>query len=618
VKLFSTNPNHFHFSHKELKWITLLFFTLFIFLFFKAILMGVYHDELLTFYFYTNTGVIFPPEAHLDANNHFLNSILSRWSFLLFGSSPLAIRLPNVLAFPFYFFAVIQLAARFKDQFIRWTFALSFLMCSFTFEYFAMCRGYGLSLMFLVLAIHHVIRLTETNHLKYIIFTAVFLWFGIAANMTILPYALLTFIFMLLFVVFQDFKTNKKGFFLKIGIMALLGAAFLIHAKWSFQMKEAGILIHGDLDGFYDVTIRTVSEHLFGFSHPILGYSFIVLFFATCLYLPLKFIKSKSCLHLFSIGGYFVFLLVFSVLLLFLMAEFLGINYPRDRTGMHLLLLLFGAIIALSVELQKRHKAFRYLAAILLFFPLQFIYHYHPAESHNFDAGRHSDELYTTIKEINHDFKFPLTVSARGFQQLPWYYSNYRSNADQGSSFYVDFPIMEADIIIKSDEDPVSENDLIYTYYDSIYQDPFTHVTCFKRKQFLERKLIERFDLSDVQKSTAEYHNFLLMDADSLIGKSVYIGVELTLSALQKPFRSRLVIAVDQENEPRNLYYDFVELDWLKSAYNGESNNVVQGAIIHNVPADAETVAFYLWNPDMTEFSIQNGKCFLYEIERDF
>ncbi|MGZ3867438.1 MAG: hypothetical protein ACXVC2_13055, partial [Bacteroidia bacterium] len=57
------------------------------------------HDESATFFFFIQSGKYMPFYADADANNHILNSILGNFCFHLFGSSPFALRLPNLLGF---------------------------------------------------------------------------------------------------------------------------------------------------------------------------------------------------------------------------------------------------------------------------------------------------------------------------------------------------------------------------------------------------------------------------------------------------------------------------------------------------------------------------------------
>ena len=580
--------------------------------------MGIFHDEFLTFYFYITSGVIYPPEAHLDANNHFLNSQLSRWTFQLFVSSPLAIRLPNVLAYPFYYYAAFGIAGRFKPKFVRWSLALSIVMCAFIFEYFAMCRGYGLSMMFLLTAMYNVVLLIETKHPKHIVHVAILLWLGVAANMTVMPYALLIFIFMGLHTLIYDFKKERKRFFVKLGLMAILGATFLIHAKWSFEMRDAGILVHGALDSMYEITVKSVAMHNFGKPYLFPVILVYVIFWAAALLLIIKPIIQKSLKYLFSADGFLIYMLISSVTLLFLMAKLMEINYPQNRTGMHLVVFLFGALAALAAAGYKKRKWMQFSSVLLLFFPLQFIYYYDPADSLNFDGARHSDELYEFVADIEHDFKFPLTISSRGFQQMPICYGNYRFDKGLSSPSFVNFPQLESDLIFKEPSDYVPQIDSIYQLYDSVYYDPYINMTCFKRKEYLNRKLIKTVEIPPIENTNTEYLTFMKIESDSLNGEAIFMGVELTLKAEHKPFKSRIVVAVDRTEEPRNLHYDFIELDWMSNSYDGEQNNVFHGTLINRVPQKGESVAIYLWNTDTTTFSIYNGKCYFYSVERDF
>ena len=615
MKLFNPSSENFHFSKKETKIIIILFLALFTFLCFKAALMGFFFDELLTFYLYLNPRLIYPPEAHIDANNHFLNTQLTRWTFQLFGPTPLSLRLPNVLSYPFYFFAVFKIAGRFKPTLIRWSFALSLTMCSFIFEYFAMSRGYGLSMMFLVTSVYFAMRLIDTQHPKHIVFVAILLWFGLAANLTILPYALLIFAFMAIHTLVYDFKQNRRRFFIKLGWMALLGSTFIIHACWAFELRDSGLLVHGALDSFYEVTIKSVSIHNFGkpFLFPIL-LVFIIFWTAVVLFF-VKLIQQKSLKYLFSTDGFLIYMLITSVSLLFMMGKLMEINYPSNRTGMHLLIFLFGAFAALAVAAHKKWKWMQFSMVLLLFFPLQFTYYYDPADSLNFDNARHSDQLYHFVQQIEHDFKFPLTISSQGFQHIAFCYADYIHDKSLGSPTFEKFPQLEADLIFKEPTDYTPKIDSIYLLYDSVYYDQRINMTCFKRKQFLSRNLIHEVEIPPIENTNTEYLTFMKIESDSLNGEAIYLGVEMTLKAEHKPFKSRIVVAVDREEEPRNLFYDYVELDWLNYSYDGEHNNVVQGALINRVPQGGETVAIYLWNTDTTTFSIREGKCYLYRLD---
>lgn len=70
----------------------------------RAWSVPVVYDEVFTFTHYVITGGFQPFYSLLDANNHVVNSGLTHMSFLVFGDSKLALRLPNLLALLIYLF----------------------------------------------------------------------------------------------------------------------------------------------------------------------------------------------------------------------------------------------------------------------------------------------------------------------------------------------------------------------------------------------------------------------------------------------------------------------------------------------------------------------------------
>jgi len=109
-----------HFSSGEKKIAIGLFLILWTYLFLRAINVPLLHDEIATFFYYVQSDNYMPPNAPWDTNNHVLNSMMTNWSYHLFGQSPLALRLPNVLSFSFLFYAAYNISARLKTSSIRW------------------------------------------------------------------------------------------------------------------------------------------------------------------------------------------------------------------------------------------------------------------------------------------------------------------------------------------------------------------------------------------------------------------------------------------------------------------------------------------------------------------
>ena len=574
------------------------------------------HDEIATFYFYIQSGVIFPPEAHYDANNHVLNSLLSHWSYQLFGSSPLAIRLPNVLSFALFFFALKGIASRVEHVFYRWGFLLSVSMSYFIFEYFSETRGYGISLAFLVAAIYQYIKLTENGKLLHVLLAGIFLWLSTCANLTTLVSSIILFGLMAIHSILIDFKTNKGRLIQKFGALLLTGLPFLILVEWSFKLKELGLLYYGSLKGFYAVTIKSLFEVFVGSYHVWMAVLVTLLFVAVLTYLIIDLIKQKSLLKFISGYNALGILLIGSVLIINMLALVLKVNFPEDRAGIYLFVYLAGAVAFVFGKWGMKTRWVSIVSVVYLFFPISFVARLDLRQASFWVDARNSQPIYNQVTQVESNFKFPLVVGGYATQELCWYYMNYQDGGTQGRLHWSNHPGIDADVQLIC---PCRmENPLVREYYDSIYYDKAAELTYWKRKNPLEKVLKETQDVVPVDQTKAEYYGLLHVPADSFINKTIYIGVEMTLDAETEPFRSRLVAAVDQSEDPKNLAYEFVELDWIRKSWKGEDNNVLQGTLIHNVPENSETISFYLWNPDTTTFSIRNGKCYLYELIRDY
>ncbi|HRD51008.1 MAG TPA: hypothetical protein PKY96_00355 [Flavobacteriales bacterium] len=116
------------------------------------------HDEAITFLNYPqlSVGKLLNHESAYT-NNHLLNSLAMKGSMALFGTSELALRLPNLLALVLYLVYTALLIRRCHPLLIVVGFPLLFTNVYFM-EMFTLARGYGLSYGFLAMAIYHASR----------------------------------------------------------------------------------------------------------------------------------------------------------------------------------------------------------------------------------------------------------------------------------------------------------------------------------------------------------------------------------------------------------------------------------------------------------------------------
>lgn len=123
----------------------------------RAACVPLTHDEAATFQTYVLTGVYLPWQAHLDAGNHLLATAATRISYLLFGDGPLALRLFSVLAFGLWAWYAWGITRGMASAALRIAASCALLLTPFVLEFFALFRGYGLALAFLLMALHHAI-----------------------------------------------------------------------------------------------------------------------------------------------------------------------------------------------------------------------------------------------------------------------------------------------------------------------------------------------------------------------------------------------------------------------------------------------------------------------------
>jgi len=120
---------------------------------YRAYALSFTCDEGLSF-----TIVQWEPRWILSANNHPLNTILMMISNTLFGSSELALRLPNILSFILFLAGCFGLLEMAKNN---WLALLGFSLCvlnPFVIEFFSLARGYGMSLGFLMMSLYYMMK----------------------------------------------------------------------------------------------------------------------------------------------------------------------------------------------------------------------------------------------------------------------------------------------------------------------------------------------------------------------------------------------------------------------------------------------------------------------------
>jgi hypothetical protein len=118
-------------------------------------------DEAGTFRKFVSTNVL-AVFSFGSANNHFLNTVLTKFFYGLAGSSELVLRLPNLLAYVIYLVSAFLLLERCVKN--RILVVCGFLLLNvnpYVLDFFSLSRGYGLSLGFLMAGLYFFFSFLE-------------------------------------------------------------------------------------------------------------------------------------------------------------------------------------------------------------------------------------------------------------------------------------------------------------------------------------------------------------------------------------------------------------------------------------------------------------------------
>jgi hypothetical protein len=599
----------FYFQRKEImknNLYILISILVFIFLLFRAIYLPLVHDEIATFFYYIQPFEYNPlTGANPDANNHILNSILGAISHNLFGYSALSIRLPNLLSFFFYTFFVYKIGSKFKNEIVTWAYYIPMLCAIYFVQFFALSRGYGMSMAFLMGAIYYTLSLYEKPKFNTVLFNSFYLIITLFANMALLPLVLLLFLIQILLI------WKKLALNYKLVSLAMVSFGFVLLAiAISIKMKEEGSLYYGELDGYWEVTVKSQLLMLFENSGKILQIGLGVLLLGVLALYGFLFSKERKE-FIFKKENLFIILLVGVVMGTFTMAQILKVNYPEDRVGLYLYPLLVG-VVCFGVDRIK--VKWSYVLLLPLFaMPLHFV------SAINFDkisvwhGDNIPDRFYNEITSHATGTKYPPTVA--GSIQRVFVYEDkvYRDTNNQnqlapftgedGDGKYNDYLITNSKHI-KS----------IAHLYDSIDFAEVSGHALFKRKKKVKLSPFFSTEKHADSEQHGEYFEFMRQDFDSLGTDGLMIGVDIELQSMKHPLKSQLVVEVKDKATGEQISRSWMHLNWL-SPMTVRKNPLIKSFYLHNFPNFKEVeVIVYLWNIDKQPFTVYKGEVEVFKI----
>lgn len=248
-----------------------------IYVIYRAAILDFTYDECWTYLGYAQAPI---QDVLLNtypaANNHVLHSLLMKCSALLFGNAPFALRIPVLLAFLAYCYAVVRIVMATTTKFGLPVF-IGLIYQPYLLDYFSMARGYGIALaatLVAVLALEHFLINHKPSELwKGAIALLVASWANFAFLLPAFAWwGLLTLIVFKLRVTLRTYLSS---------FLAFIAASLVLFTSPIRQLIESNELYYG-ADAFFSGTLQSILARLFYQIEigvlPTLGFSIVLIF----------------------------------------------------------------------------------------------------------------------------------------------------------------------------------------------------------------------------------------------------------------------------------------------------------------------------------------------------
>jgi len=239
----------------------------------KALTLPVVNDETPTAvnYFHYHIWEIMMYTDNWP-NNHILNTLFVKLFLFLFGNSQLVIRLPNLLFFIVYGFAIFRINKTILkiDSVFFLPAALFFVSNPYMLDFFGLCRGYGMASALATLSVSFLITGFERSKDKHIWIAFLASILASYANFTLLLFWSGTSAMMLFY--FAKSGVTMKKILRPLTIMFSITVLYLaLIANPMIKMHSTNEFQYWSSKGFYWDTIIPFIEYSRSGSHLILN-----------------------------------------------------------------------------------------------------------------------------------------------------------------------------------------------------------------------------------------------------------------------------------------------------------------------------------------------------------
>jgi len=568
-----------------------------IFLITKAVVSPLVMDEATTFLDFVHTSDYFPGQGRWVANNHLLNSFLVAISTQLFGISEWAIRLPNLLAF-FVFTRYIYLwGTQMQNNFARILFPVSVFASLYFIEFFAVARGYGLSLAFVFGGAYHLVKYVGSTSKKHLFLSFAFMGLAIFANLN------MQFIYVVWWAII--FWNSRKQIVKNLWFLALSLIPILLTTWISFVLKSHGGLAlghNGNLLNTLKLLLYNVS-----FTHSFWWFATVILLFLITLLgtaFSLQKVKTKKLqpLHilLLFIGG--------NLLLVVASHFFLGVLYPVHQAAMHWFILGLPAFYLSLQYLPKKLQNIAVLGGVLLLgFQLNYM-------GQNFSTDRNSsadwknEQIDEGLAKAVFGMSDPeITIAGPFLYQRQWRFLGLKLNPGFPTLLQTSVATDTlADYLLSAAADTI-----LHSKYAVYKTDVKSGISLLKRKNELTKNLFARVEPDGFETSDSTHvvlNNFSIPN----MGKQIGMRLEFDVIAEQDLLKSAVVLHF-KNNSDYKIWKEF-RLDHIYNDIN--SKIIVVNFLIPSQSENEITANVSFLNFDRKKYELTNVRCYFYSLEK--
>lgn len=575
-----------------------------VYLLLRAIYVPIVFDEAATFFHFVHRGDFWFFNSLPDANNHFINSLLTRVSYSLFGAEKIFLRLPNLLSLPVFLYFVYKGSTYFNNLFLRWIFIASLIFSHFFIEFFALSRGYGLSMAFLLGAIYYLMTFSLNKNLRSLIWISVFITLAIYSNLSLIVLAISIIIFeMLIIIIHKEPLRNSTKKIAVIFVFQVIPLAFASY--FMFWLNQKGSLYYGDKSGFWDLTIQSLILLLTGFKSTFLSLIFVIMVLYIIVVYSVKILKS-GIISAFSSKLIWPGLLLLCSLGIFLLSLIFNINFPEDRVAMYFIPLFLGSLTftADSMKLGALKKVGIIIASIMLLLPIHFLYSMNFSYVNGYKTEVLPEEFYDIVTRDDYNKSdFPPTIGGYRMRMFCWTYNNYMNNGTQNLINYQSYPEIESDFqIVDTDSFPQWNEK-----YEIIETEKILGRSLLKRKNRILYTPIDSVINNNSVVISDEYFRIAQWKLDTITNISLKVNAQLKLTTHSSPFNAWLVLAViDSTNN--YLQYKNIPFDWLRNEWKSDDNMFKHSLTTGVISDKAVSAKLFVWNIDKVNYSLDSLK----------